>query len=183
MLFDSFGAPHIYGKDEPSVFYGFGYATAQNHGDIVLKLYGEARGRAAEYWGQSEVDSDQWVLSNDIYERARIWYMREPASFRANLDGFAAGINAYAKAHPDKIDPAVRQVLPVSGVDVMAHAHRLMNYIYVAPMQATMGANNDAGSNAWAVMPKKSASGKTMLLANLHLGQLASRAGGRQLDR
>ena len=26
-------------------------------------------------------------------------------------------------------------VLPVSGVDVMAHSHRLINYVYVAPME------------------------------------------------
>ncbi|WP_374468555.1 penicillin acylase family protein [Phenylobacterium sp.] len=169
ILWDSYGVPHIYGKDEAAVFYGFGYATAQNHGDVVLKLYGQARGRAAEYFGASEVESDKWVLANDVYERAAEWYRKEPAAFRANLDAFAEGMNAYARAHPDKLDPAVRRVLPVSGVDVMAHAHKLMNFQYVAPAQRTLGGNADAGSNAWAVMPKKSASGNTLLLANPHL--------------
>ena len=168
VIFDTFGVPHVYGKDEASVFYGFGYATAANHGNLVLKLYGEARGRAAEYWGDSEVESDKWVIANGVYERATAWYKAEPAQFRADLDAFAAGMNAYAKAHPDKIDPAIARVLPISGVDVMAHAHRLMNYIYVAPMGAALG-NAEAGSNAWAVMPKKSASGNTLLLANPHL--------------
>jgi acyl-homoserine-lactone acylase len=169
ILWDSYGVPHIYGKDEPAVFYGFGYATAQNHGDVVLRLYGQARGRAAEYFGPAEAESDRWVLANDVYERAGDWYRQEPAAFRANLDAFAEGINAYARAHPDKLDPAVRQVLPVTGVDVMAHAHKLMNFQYVAPAQRTLGANADAGSNAWAVAPAKSASGNTLLLANPHL--------------
>ncbi|WP_332773862.1 penicillin acylase family protein [Phenylobacterium sp.] len=169
ILYDTYGVPHIYGKDEASVFYGFGYATAQNHGDVVVKLYGQARGRAAEYWGPAEVESDKWVIANGIYERAKAWYAQEPASFRANLDAFAAGMNAYAKAHPEKLDPAVRQVFPITGVDVMAHGHRLMNYVYVAPQARTMGGNADAGSNAWAVMPRKSASGNTLLLANPHL--------------
>ena len=168
ILWDSYGVPHVYGKDEAAVFYGFGYATAQNHGDVVVKLYGQARGRAAEYWGPSEVESDKWVLVNGIYERAKVWYAREPASFQANLDAFAAGMNAYAKAHPEALDPSVLQVFPITGVDVMAHGHRLMNYVYVAPQARTMG-NADAGSNAWAVMPKKSASGNTLLLANPHL--------------
>jgi len=168
ILFDTYGVPHVYGKDEASVFYGFGYATVKNHGDVVVKLYGQARGRAAEYWGVSEVESDKWVIGNGIYERARLWYTREPASFRANLDAFAAGMNAYAKAHPEALDPAVLQVFPITGVDVMAHGHRLMNYVYVAPQARTMG-NADAGSNAWAVMPAKSASGNTLLLANPHL--------------
>lgn len=169
ILYDTYGVPHIYGKDEASVFYGFGYATAQNHGDVVVKLYGQARGRAAEYWGPAEIESDKWVIANGIYERAKAWYAQEPASFRANLDAFAAGMNAYAKAHPEKLDPSVRQVFPITGVDVMAHGHRLMNYVYVAPQARTMGSNADAGSNAWAVMPKKSASGNTLLLANPHL--------------
>jgi acyl-homoserine-lactone acylase len=168
ILWDSYGVPHVYGKDEAGVFFGFGYATAQNHGDVVVKLYGQARGRAAEYWGASEIESDKWVLANGIYERARAWYAKEPASFRANLDAFAAGMNAYAKAHPEALDPSVRQVFPITGVDVMAHGHRLMNYVYVAPQARTMG-NADAGSNAWAVAPKKSASGNTLLLANPHL--------------
>ncbi len=168
ILFDSYGVPHIYGKDEASVFYGFGYATVKNHGDVVVKLYGQARGRAAEYWGKAEVESDTWVIANGIYERAKLWYAKEPASFRANLDAFAAGMNAYAKAHPEALDRSVLQVFPITGVDVMAHGHRLMNYVYVAPQARTMG-NADAGSNAWAVMPAKSASGHTMLLANPHL--------------
>ena len=167
ILFDTYGVPHIYGKTEASVFYGFGYATVKNHGDVVVKLYGQARGRAAEYWGEAEIESDKWVIANGIYERAKLWYAKEPASFRANLDAFAAGMNAYAKAHPEALDPSVRQVFPITGVDVMAHGHRLMNYVYVAPQARTMG-NADAGSNAWAVMPAKSASGNTMLLANPH---------------
>lgn len=169
ILWDSYGVPHVYAKDEAGVFYGFGYATAQNHGDVVVKLYGQARGRAAEYWGAAEVESDKWVIANDIYERAKAWYAQEPASFRANLDAFAEGMNAYAKAHPEKLDPSVLQVFPITGVDVMAHGHRLMNYVYVAPQGRTMGGNAEAGSNAWAVMPKKSASGNTLLLANPHL--------------
>ena len=140
VIYDTYGVPHVYGKDEASVFYGFGYATVQNHGDVVVKLYGEARGRAAEYWGASGVESDKWVIANGIYERAKAWYAKEPASFRANLDAFAAGMNAYAKAHPEALDPSVRAGLPITGVDVMAHAHRLMNYIYVAPQARTMGA-------------------------------------------
>ncbi len=169
ILVDRYGVPHIYGKDEASMFYGFGYATVKNHGDLVLKLYGQARGRGAEYWGPAEIESDKWVISNGIYERSQVWYQAQPAQFRADLDAFAAGMTAYGKEHPDKLDPAMRQVLPITGVDVMAHAHRLMNYIYVAPQARTTGANADAGSSAWAVMPKKSASGNTMLLANPHL--------------
>jgi acyl-homoserine-lactone acylase len=173
ILWDLYGVPHVYARDEAGAFYGFGWAQARNHGNIVLRLYGEARGRAAEYWGEAQAESDRWLLANDIPARGEAWYRAQPGPFRENLDAFAEGINAYARAHPDQIDPAVAVVLPVTGADVMAHAHRLMNYIYIAPQEKTLGvaagAGGLAGSNAWAVAPAKSASGKTLLLANPHL--------------
>jgi acyl-homoserine-lactone acylase len=173
VLWDTFGVPHVYGKNEAGVFYGFGWAQAQSHGNIVLHLYGEARGRAAEYWGEKYVESDRWVVTNSIYERAGEWYKEQTPQFRADLDAFANGINAYAAKHPDQIDPAVKAVLPVTGVDVMAHAERLVQYIYVAPAERVLhprpSSEESAGSNAWAVAPSKSASGNTMVVSNPHL--------------
>src|SRR5437588_12360591 len=95
ILWDTYGVPHVYGKDEAAVFYGFGYAQAQNHGDIVVHLYGEARGRAAEYWGEAFADSDRWLIANDVPARALAWYRASTPQFRKNLDAFAEGINAY----------------------------------------------------------------------------------------
>lgn len=51
ILWDTYGIPHIYGKDVPSAFQAFGWAQMQSHGNLLLRLYGQARGRAAEYWG------------------------------------------------------------------------------------------------------------------------------------
>jgi len=44
----------------------------QSHGDLLLRLYGQARGRAAEYW-QKYLESDQWVQTMGIPERAQEW--------------------------------------------------------------------------------------------------------------
>ncbi len=49
ILWDTYGVPHIYGTDTAAVFYGYGYAQAQSHADEILRLYGESRGRGAEY--------------------------------------------------------------------------------------------------------------------------------------
>lgn len=170
ILWDTYGVAHIYGKSETGVFYGFGYAQAQSHGNLLIHLYGESRGRAAEYWGKSFVDSDKWVIVNGIYERGAEWYKQQTPQFRSDMDAFAQGINDYAAKHSDKIDPAVKVVLPITGVDIIAHAHRLTNYSYVASQQRTLGSGGiSGGSNAWALAPSKSASGHTLLLANPHL--------------
>ncbi len=73
ILWDTFGVPHVYGKNEQGVFYGFGWAQVKSHGNLVLRLYGQAQGRAAEYWGPDYADSDRWVITNGAYDRARQW--------------------------------------------------------------------------------------------------------------
>ena len=172
ILWDQFGVPHIYGERPEDVFYGYGWAQTRSHGDLLLELYGEARAKGAEYWGESYEGTTKWLIANSVPERAEDWYAAQDPDFRILLDAFAAGINAYAEAHPDEIDDRVEVVLPVSGVDVIAHAHRLMNFIYVASPSRTIGASAPAapaGSNTWAIAPSKSESGHTLLLANPHL--------------
>lgn len=174
ILWDRYGVPHVYGVSTAAVFYGYGWAQAQSHADCILRLYGEARGRGAEYWGKDHEQTTRWLLINGVPERARRWYRAQTPEFRGYLEAFARGINDYARAHPETIDPAVRPVLPVDGVDVVAHAHRLMNFIYVASPGRGLGEGDPPdlagqGSNSWAVMPKKTANGHTLLLQNPHL--------------
>lgn len=174
ILWDRYGVPHVYGRDMESVFYGYGWAQARSHADRILRLYGEARGRGAEYWGPQYEETTRWMLLNGVPARARRWYALQQPRFRAWLDAFARGINDYADRHPASIDADVRKVLPVSGVDVVAHAHRLMNFIYVASPGRGLGEGDppelaEQGSNSWAVMPRKTAGGHTLLLQNPHL--------------
>ncbi|GAB1544472.1 acylase [Scytonema sp. NUACC21] len=172
ILWDTYGIPHIYGKDIPSAFKAFGWAQMQSHGNLLLRLYGQARGRAAEYWGEEYLDSDRWVLTVGVPERARSWYKVQNTPFRQYLDSFADGINAYAKEHGDKIDDKVKAVLPVKGEDVLAHLHRVLHFTFVVNPEVVAGLGpqeQKAGSNGWAIAPSRSDSGKAMLLANPHL--------------
>ncbi len=172
ILWDTWGVPHIYGKNAQELFQAFGWAQMHSHGDLILRLYGQARGRAAEYFGEKYLDSDKYVRTMGISRRAREWYQAQNPTMRAYLDAFAAGMNAYAKEHPDQINNEVKQVLPVDGVDVLAHVQRVIHFNFIIDPQSLANLSprpSSAGSNAWAIAPSKSASGKAMLLANPHL--------------
>ncbi|MBV6623043.1 MAG: acylase [Rivularia sp. (in: Bacteria)] len=172
ILWDTYGIPHIYARDSASAFRAFGWAQMQSHGNLLLRLYGQARGRAAEYWGEDYIDSDRWVLTMGVPERARVWYEAQDASFRSYLDAFANGINTYVKENPDAISDEVKVVLPVTGEDILAHLQRVLNFTFVVSPEQVAGINNSeskAGSNGWAIAPSRSASGNAMLLANPHL--------------
>lgn len=134
ILWDTYGVPHIFAEDREGMFYANGWAQMQNQANLLLRLYGESRGRGAEYWGPSFLELDRWVQLNGVPERAKTWYAAQTRTFRKYLDEFARGINAFGKAHPESIDPQYRIVLPVSGVDVAGHSLRVVHYMYMASM-------------------------------------------------
>jgi acyl-homoserine-lactone acylase len=172
ILWDTWGVPHIYGKSDGELFHAFGWAQMHSHGNLIVRLYAQARGRAAEYLGESYLDSDKYVRTMGIPERAREWYQAQNPAMRGYLDAFAAGMNAYAQEHPDQINNELKSVLPVDGVDVLAHVQRVIHFNFLInpqSVEALSSRPSSAGSNAWAISPSKSASGNAMLLANPHL--------------
>ena len=176
ILWDTWGVPHIEATDDANLFHAFGWSQAHSHGDLLLRLYGQARGRAAEYWGEAYLESDRWVRVNGVPERGQAWLAQQSPDFRHKLEAFAAGINAYAGAHPERLDPAMRRVLPLSAADVLAHQQRVIHFSFLTNRESALeeteseeGETGKNGSNAWAIAPARTAKGKALLLANPHL--------------
>jgi acyl-homoserine-lactone acylase len=176
ILWDSYGVAHVYAQDKEGMFYGYGYAQMQSHANLILKLYGESRGRGAEYWGPKGLELDKWVHINEIPSRAQEWFKQQTPEFKRYLVAFADGMNEYAKRHPEAIGEEYKQVLPIEPVDSLMHVHRIVHFSYVSSQArvaaAATGRPANLGalaSNAWAIMPKKSAKGTPMMLMNPHL--------------
>jgi acyl-homoserine-lactone acylase len=176
ILWDSFGVPHVYAQDKAGMFYGYGYAQMQSHANLILKLYGESRGRGAEYWGPKGLELDKWVHVNQIPNRAENWYRQQTPEFKQYLIAFANGMNEYAKRHPEAISEEYKQVLPIEPVDSLMHVHRIVHFSYVSSQARVTAAGTGRpanlgalASNAWAIMPKKSANATPMMLMNPHL--------------
>jgi acyl-homoserine-lactone acylase len=215
ILWDKYGIPHIYAKSTPDLFFCYGYVQAEAHGDLLLRIYGESRGRAAEYFNASNkadndanFKSDIWVWTNSIPQRSEEWLKAQTPEFRSYLEAFAAGINAYAAKHPEKLAEDVKRVLPITAVDPIEHSLHFVHYTFMASIRLAAPSRGGAtpppadaslaiapsnsvaeldpptlnfidpaattidaqdGSNAWAIAPSHSTSGKSMLLSNPHL--------------
>jgi len=177
VLWDRYGVAHVFAKSETDLFYGFGWAQAHGHGDLLAHVYAQARGRAAEYYGPEGLANDRWMAINDVPGRARGWLSQQTPHFRANLVAFAAGANAYEASHLQEFSPEARAVFPFSAVDVVAYSQRLFQYVYGAPAQLlehlppTAQPEHDpgrGGSNGWAIAPSRTKEGHALLLMNPH---------------
>jgi acyl-homoserine-lactone acylase len=172
ILWDRYGVPHIFASDRAALAHAWGWAQMQNHGELLLRLYLQGRGRAAEVLGEPYLAEDRWVWTMGIPQRAETWLGAQSPGMRAHIAAFVGGINAFAAAHPELVSDSLRPVLPVTETDVMTHGQRWMLAAFVTSAER-VGAQarqwQERGSNAWAVAPRRTAAGHALLLANPHL--------------
>ena len=152
VLWDNYGVPHIYGNTTKEMYYAFGWCQMHSHANLILSLYAQARGRAAEYYGKQFLNGDKEVLLFNLEQQAKNSYSQQDKEYKGYLDAFVKGMNSYANAHADEIEKENKQVLPVTAYDVLAHVERVLYLIF-------LGGNDignamqlaGAGSNAMAI--------------------------------
>src|SRR5438874_11348326 len=90
---DRAGVPHIYAQSTGDVYFGLGYAMAQDRLWQMDRLRRRALGRQAEILGPDYVQSDLLHRAVGIPQAAERDVERTDARTRHILDCFVAGIN------------------------------------------------------------------------------------------
>ena len=91
---DRWGIPHIHAENDRDLFFGFGYATAQDRLFQLDYLRRKARGRLAEILGPEAIESDVVYRTVGLAQIAEKEWATLPADVRGLLSAYTAGINA-----------------------------------------------------------------------------------------
>ena len=170
IIWDTWGVPHIYANNIEELFFQQGWAQMHNHANMILSLYGNSRGKAAEYWGQNSLQNDMLIHTLGFEELADEWGANQDEELKVIYKAFVEGMNAYADAHPDAINEENKVVLPITTKDLNMHSMYVIFTRFIGGQDlGRVQQWPDMGSNTYAIGPKQSASGNAMLVQNPHL--------------
>ncbi len=170
IIWDTWGVPHIYTDNVEDLFYAQGWAQMNSHANLILDLYGSARGKGAEYWGKDKLQNDILIHTLGFDKLADDWEAKQDSEIKTIYGSFVKGMNAYTEAHPEAIDEKNKVVLPLTTKDINMHGMYVVFTLFIGG--GDLGRIQqwpEMGSNTFAVGPKRSTSGNAMLVQNPHL--------------
>lgn len=173
---DKFGVPHIFAKTDPEVAYGLAWATAEDDFKTMQELLLPLRGLSGVVSGKDGAMADVGAHLLDPHSIVEERYDKDLSEeFKTYLNGFVAGLNAYAAKYPEEV--LHRKLFPITGKDVikgyvmgvtlLAGVHRDLGRIMRGRVKSSKMPSG-TGSNAFAISKKKSTDGKTHLVINSH---------------
>jgi acyl-homoserine-lactone acylase len=175
----AYGVPHIRAENFRAAGFGLGFVQLEDHGQRIVQGLVRARGELALHFGADSLDSD--FAFRPIHRRAAASFALLERDTRDIYEGFAAGVNRYVELHRAEFPAWVRPTF--TGVDVHAQGmggpggdvRRFMARVRGDTARSggpggppAEGVSED-GSNAWALAPSRTRSGRAILLRNPHL--------------
>ncbi|MEY5098048.1 MAG: hypothetical protein RJA36_767 [Pseudomonadota bacterium] len=108
ILRDAHGMPHVYASTTSDLFYGYGYAVAQDRLFQMEMARRSTQGKVAAVLGEKFVAFDRSIRGNFSPERIQAQLDALPRAERDILGGYAAGMNAWiaqVRREPAKLMP------------------------------------------------------------------------------
>jgi len=120
---DRYGVPHVYAGSERDIFFGLGFAMAQDHLWMMDYMRRKATGYLAEILGPAYLEQDYTYRVLDFSTVCARNYERLSDRWRAVLDGMAGGINRamarFGDNLPIEFDLLHYRPTPWSPVDIL----------------------------------------------------------------
>ncbi|EPP7628996.1 penicillin acylase family protein [Providencia rettgeri] len=105
---DNYGVPHIYASDTYSLFYGYGYAVAQDRLFQMEMAKRSTQGTVSEVLGKDYISFDKEIRNNYWPDSIHQQITQLSPKEQDILQGYADGMNAWIKqinAKPDDLMP------------------------------------------------------------------------------
>lgn len=173
---DKWGVPHIFGKTDADVAYGLAWANAEDSFEIIQDDYLNIKRVNGKYKGLNGAKIDYVVALIKAREIALQKYETDISpEFKKYIHAFCEGLNAYAKAHPDKV--LYKELFPVNEIDIIT------GYVISFSMLSKLGdvlqslfkgeapaysSQSITGSNSFAFNSNKTTDGSVFLNINSH---------------
>ncbi|MDP6685157.1 MAG: acylase [Candidatus Marinimicrobia bacterium] len=180
---DTWGVPHIYGKTDPDAAFGLAYAHCEDDFSTIQDVIIMLRQKSGLLKGQEGAMTDFLMEWLKIYETVEKNYSTHLSTeVHQLMEGYCDGINLYAHEHNEEIK---LNLFPVEPQDIVA------GFVFRTPMFFGLDRELESlfkltekpeiakdikrhkrespiGSNGFAVSPKRSENGETMLVINSH---------------
>ena len=178
------GVPHIRAENLRAAGYALAWVMSEDYGPRTGLRLVQARGELSRFEGRTRLDAD----FENRRSRARAiatYHLLDPET-RDLYDGFAAGINRWIALHPKDFPAGIPTdfngydvaTLDIGNGPPAAKVRRFLAALrgvtapgdgVANPVDDEREASEDVGSNAWALAPSRTTSGKAILLRNPHL--------------
>ena len=174
---DEFGVPHIFGKTDADVSYGLAWAHAEDDFETIQKTLLAGKRMVGRVYGQDGAAVDFFGHLLKTTEIAETKYESAySAEFKAVLEGYAAGMNDFALANPNKV--LLAAAFPVTPKEItaayilslaqMSGADGAVKQIVSGKVETIPIDSNPKGSNAIAMHSSPTDSGENFLAINSH---------------
>ena len=168
--------PHIFAKTDAEVSYGLAYAHAEDDFATLQEAAMLGKGLLGTYRGKKGASVDYIVQLFRIPEFVAAHYDTDLSpDFKRLLEGYCAGINAYATKHPEEV--LVKKTFPFTPKEMMqtvmiqlcivSGADKAMASIFNGSVPL-LESYKTGGSNAFAFNSHKTVDGQVYLDINAH---------------